>query len=290
VDGLSWAVATIATASAGLTTGAVARSGLIVKKANLPNEELTYPAGFLAFAESAKYDWRGSSITSVNAVAGATLQRASFATASNQRWVIYFSTDRTQVTVPAVPKGFADRTMADGLDRTKSPDSHRSSLSFVALNALDGNQSVGLDELFDFSHGRSAHLNELIASFSTYSADPSVTFLKDGCAEVPEVPGACGVPDGNASFSIQLKGLAVPVKAKLLVEANTGEQVLVETQDVNWVAKAKFHTALQKDDDLKNPHVLTGTLVNPDADAADPKTWIPIDPKVSGTMVVVVAL
>ena len=275
--------------SGGLPNGAATTTALTMNKAAMPNgTEITFDGGFLGSVESGDYDFRAGKFSGVKLVTGATAHRAVFTADGNRRWTVYFNTADFDMPKPA--KGFEDRTIATKEDRSASPNAGRSSVTYWALKAADGTKPVGMDDLFEAASGKAMNLSDYLTAFSAYGADPGLSFVAPTGAECgtnKDNPAACTVADGTYTFKVRVAGMAVPQKVKLLFEANTGEKLLVDTLTADWVAEAKFKTPLQKDDAVKTPHVITVTMVKPDA--TDATKTVPIDPKVSKTLQVIVA-
>lgn len=292
IEGSPYGFVTLAFSSGEQPGGATRTSALVTTKKELPGgSEISYSDGFLPPVEAdGAYDYRTGKFAGVALAAGASVHRAVFTTDAGKKWIVYFN--QTAFDLPKPPAGFEDRTMADGLDRdaARSPESARSPLSYWALKATDKSSAVDLDGLFDFTGGRAANLSQYLTAFSVYEATPALEFTKPAgveCGTNAQAPDACTVQDGHYTFKVKVSGLAVPQKAKLLAEASTGEKVLVDAMSADWVADVKFATPLMKDDDPKNPHVVTVTMVKPDA--TDKNSAVAVDPKVRASLKVIVA-
>ncbi|HEY3448562.1 MAG TPA: hypothetical protein VGK67_19555 [Myxococcales bacterium] len=292
IEGSPYGVVTLAFSTGGPADGSSRTSALVTtRKEMVGGSEITYSGGFLPAVEAASaYDYRAGKFNAIALASGLSIHRAVFTTDAGKKWIVYFN--QASFTLPKVPTGFEDRTMADGLDRdaAKSPNSARSSLTYWALKAMDKAWLIDLDGLFDFTGGRAMKLSQYLTGFSIYESMPSLEFLAPTGAECGTnllVPEACTVKDGTYTFKVKVRGLSVPGQVKLLAEAApTGEKVLVSTMSADWVAEFKFETPLMKDDDLKNPHVITVKMVKPES--TDKKTAVAMDPVIKASLKVIV--
>ena len=270
-------------ATAVLANGAAAIGAVAVNRTSMPyGSEITFADGYLGFVEAASYDFRAGKFSDVALVNGAGVHRAMFNAAGNRRWTVYFN--KAAFDMPKAPQGFEDRTLDDKVDRATSTGK-RSSIEYWAIKAKDGDAPLGVDELFDFAAGRAMNLSSYLTAFSMYDAEPSLGFNApsgDAC----DKDGLCSVADGNFVFKVKITAFEVPTKVKILLEASSGQKVILDAMSADWIAQGKFSTPLMMD--TTGNHTVTATMVKPDADPAHPELATPIDPKVVATLKVFV--
>jgi uncharacterized protein YaiE (UPF0345 family) len=214
-EGSRYGVVVLGISIGGFTTGGrLATSGLVSFSPSLPyGSAVSFADGFLAFADTGTYNFRTGDFSNAKNVGGATIHRAIFETDDNHRWVVYYK--GSSFKVPKPPSGFADRTMGDGKDRdkTKSPDSARSTYMIQALKAKDGTTPVDVDTLFEFNGTNANNLVEYTTAFSAYDFErPELKFVDPPiCGD----PASCGKIDPKATFKVMVSGFKIPAEGQV---------------------------------------------------------------------------